>query len=168
MKLTFTDNADFWQKRFACLKTLSESQVDVGLTSSASARSRFLLAIHEHGAPVMRIPPRPVIRPALSDSRAREEMADAMTEAISAAMEGDEFGVIAALEQTGKAGVDAIHRYIDAGVPPPNSPVTVSGGWVYNRVAKKGVPVEGKGFNKPLYDTGALYNDFYYDVKKRD
>ena len=35
---------------------------------------------------------------------------------------------------------------------------------VYNRVAKTGVPVEGKGFNKPLYDTGALYHDFDYDV----
>ena len=168
MRFTFTDNADFWQKRFSALKTLSESQVDVGLTSSASARSRFLLAIHEHGAPVMRIPPRPVIRPALSDAHAREKMADAMTEAISAAMEGNEPGVTAALEQSGEAGVDAIHRYIDAGVPPPNSPVTVSGGWIYNRVAKKGVPVEGKGFNKPLYDTGVLYNDFDYDVKKRD
>ncbi len=167
MHFSFTDDL-LWQKRFACLKTLSESQVDVGLTSSASARSRFLLAIHEHGAPVMRIPPRPVIQPALNDGHAREEMADAMTEAISAAMEGNESGVTAALEQSGEAGVDAIHRYIDAGVPPPNSPVTVSGGWVYNRVAKTDVPVEGKGFNKPLYDTGALYHDFDYDVKKRD
>ena len=46
-------------------------------------------------------------------------------------------------------------------------PVTVSGGWVYNRMAKKGVPVGGKGFDKPLYDTGALYNDFDYEVKPR-
>ena len=35
---------------------------------------------------------------------------------------------------------------------------------VYNQVAKTGVSVKGKGFNKPLYDTGALYNDFDYDV----
>ena len=167
MKLTFTDYADFWQKRFACLKTLSESQVDVGLTSSASARSRFLLAIHEHGAPIMRIPPRPVIQPALSDVHAREEMAEAMMEAVSAAMEGNEPGVTAALEQSGEAGVDAIHRYIDAGVPPPNAPVTVQGGWVYNRVAKKGVPVEGKGFDKPLYDTGQLYRDFDYEISEK-
>ena len=168
MKLTFSDPRDFWQKRLDALKKLSRSQVDVGLTSTASARSRFLLAIHEHGAPVMRIPPRPVIRPALSDTRAREEMAEAMTEAVSAAMDGNESGATAALEQSGNAGVDAIHRYIDAGVPPPNSPVTVSGGWIYNRVAKKSVPVEGKGFDKPLYDTGALYHDFDYDVRKRE
>ena len=104
MNLTFTDNNDLWEKRFACLKALAESKVDVGLTSSASGRSRFLMAIHD---------------------------------------------------------------YMDGGVPPPNSPVTVSGGWVYNRVARKGVPVEGKGFNKPLVDTRQLYNDFDYAVKKK-
>ena len=68
----------------------------------------------------------------------------------------------------GKAGVEAIHDYIDAGVPPPNSTVTVSGGWVYNRVVRKGVPVEGKGFNKPLVDTGQLYNDFDYEIRSRE
>ena len=34
--------------------------------------------------------------------------------------------------------------------------------------AKKGVPVAGKGFNQPLYDTGALYNDFDYEVTSRE
>ena len=164
MNLTFHDNADLWEARFAALKKLATSQVDVGLTSSASGRSRFLMAIHENGCPVMRIPARPVIRPALRSEEAKAPMREAAMEALSAAMEGDAPGVAAALEDVGKAGVEAIHAYIDAGVPPPNSPVTVSGGWIYNRVAKKGVPVGGKGFNKPLYDTGALYNDFDYDV----
>ncbi len=168
MNIKFTDNADLWEKRFACLKALAESKVDVGLTSSASGRSRFLMAIHEHGAPVMRIPARPVIGPALGAPGAKAAMGAAMTEALNAAMRGDEAGVTAALEKSGEAGVDAIHAYIDAGVPPPNSPVTVSGGWIYNRVAKKGVPVGGKGFDKPLVDTGALYNDFDYEVRKRE
>ena len=91
-------------------------------------------------------------------------MTAAMTDAVSAALAGDESGVTASLESAGEAGVQAIRDYIDAGVPPPNAPVTVSGGWVYNRIAKKGVHVEGKGFNKPLYDTGQLYNDFDYEV----
>ena len=164
MHFLFTDDADDWAKRFAALKLLAESRVDVGLTSSASARSRMLLAIHEHGAPAMRIPPRPVIEPALSSPEAREDMTVAMQDAIAAAMAGDPDGATAALNRAGESGVAAIRRYIDAGVPPPNAPVTVSGGWVYNRVAKKGVHVEGKGFDKPLYDTGQLYNDFDYDV----
>ncbi len=168
MKLTFSEDSARWRSRLAALETLAGSRVDVGLTSSASGRSRFLMAIHEHGCPVMRIPARPVIGPALAAPEAREEMTAAMVTAITAAMDGDRPAVIAALEKAGKAGVDAIHTYIDAGVPPPNSPVTVSGGWVYNRAAKTGVPVKGKGFNKPLYDTGALYNDFNYEVNSRE
>ena len=168
MKLTFTEDTALQEARFSCLKALSETRVDVGLTSSASARSRFLLAIHEHGAPIMRIPPRPVLGPALSSAVAQTEIVSALMDAASAAMDGDEPGMTAALEAAGEAGVDAIHAYIDQGVSPPNSPVTVSGGWIYNRVAKTGVPVKGKGFNKPLYDTGALYNDFDYEIKSRE
>ena len=36
-------------------------------------RSRTLPAIHEHGTPVMHIPARPVIRPALSQASVRAE-----------------------------------------------------------------------------------------------
>ena len=151
MKLTFTEDAALWQSRFAALKALAESRVDVGLTSSASGRSLFLMAIYEHGAPVMRIPPRPVIDPALAKDSAREQMTAAIISALDAAMASDPDGNTAGLESCGEAGMDAIHAYIDAGVPPPNSPVTVTGGWIYNRVAKTGVPVKGKDFNKPLY-----------------
>ena len=62
---------------------------------------------------------------------------------------------------------DAIRAYIDAGVPPPNTPLTVSGGWIRNFSSKKPVHVAGKGFNKPLYDTGELYNDFDYEITER-
>ena len=168
MKLTFSEDNELWTRRFACLKKIASSQVDVGLTSSASQRSRFLMAIHEHGAPGMRIPPRPVIAPALADASAREAISAALVGSVSAAMDGDEGKVDASLEEAGEAGVQAIRDYIDAGVPPPNSPVTVDGGWIYNRIARKGVPVGGKGFNKPLVDTGALYNDFDYEVKNRE
>ena len=167
MNFTFHDNADLWSARFAALKLLASSQVDVGLTSSASGRSRFLMAIHENGCPVMRIPARPVIEPALRSEEAKAPMREAAMEALSAAMDGDSSAVSAALENVGKAGVEAIHHYIDGGVPPPNSPVTVSGGWIYNRVAKKGVSVSGKGFNLPLINSGALRNDFDYEITGR-
>ena len=167
MFLSFTEDADLWSARFAALKLLAESQVDVGLTSSASGRSRFLMAIHENGCPVMRIPARPVIEPALRSKEARAPMREAAMEALSAAMDGDSSAVSAALKNVGKAGVEAIHHYIDGGVPPPNSPVTVSGGWIYNRVAKKGVLVSGKGSNTPLIASGALRNDFDYEITGR-
>ena len=81
-------------------------------------------------------------------------------------MEGDLAVVSGACEAIGQAGVDGIHKYIDAGIPPPNSPVTLSGGWIFNRVARKGVLVAGKGGGPPLVDTGALYNDFSYEIKE--
>ena len=155
------------EKRLSALRCLAEHQVEVGLPDSASDRNRMILAIQEHGSPVMRIPPRPVIRPGLSRPETRRAMAEAMRAAVSAAHAGDEAAAAAGLEACGRAGADGIRACIDSGIQPPNSPVTVHGGWIYNRVAKTGVPVRGKGFDKPLFDTGELYRAFSYEVKKR-
>ena len=155
------------ENREECLDYLRRHAVDVGLTSSASERSRFLLGIHTRGSPVMRIPPRPVVQPALSREGLREEMAEKLIASCEAALEGDLPEAKKGLDEAGKRGADGIREYIDAGIPPPNSPVTLTGGWIYNRVAKKGVLVEGKSGSTPLVDTGALYEDFDYEVTER-
>ena len=85
----------------------------------------------------------------------------------AAAYAGDKDAAQAALERAGEAGAEAIRAYIDAGVPPPNAPLTVEGGWIRNFSSKKPVHVEGKGFNKPLYNTGELYDDFDYEITER-
>jgi hypothetical protein len=167
MKLTFTEDTNLEQKRRECLDYLNRTKVDVGLTSSASGRSRFLMALHEHGAPGAHIPARPVIAPALGTEEAREAVSRELLNAVSAANRGSREETEAALEKAGEAGADAIRAYIDAGVPPPNAPLTVSGGWIRNFSSKKPVHVAGKGFNKPLYDTGELYNDFDYEITER-
>ena len=63
---------------------LKEARVEVGLPASAPARSRWLLALHERGAPAAGIPPRPVIGPALADPGVRQAMAGALEEACQA------------------------------------------------------------------------------------
>ena len=165
MNFTITQNRDLWQRRVRCLLDLSERRIEVGLTASAPSRSRFLLAIHEHGSPIMHIPARPVIAPALSRPETVSAMGSAAVDALAAAHEGDAGGVRSSLEAAGQAGADGIRAYIDAGIPPPNAPVTLSGGWIYNRVAKTGAPVRGKSGSTPLKDTGALYNSFGYEIK---
>ena len=115
----------------------------------------------------MRIPPRPVVRPARAREARRTEMAERLAASCEAACKGYLSGTRAGLENAGQRGADGIREYIDAGIPPPNSPVTLSGGWIYNRVAKKGVLVKGKAGDKPLLDTGALYEDFDYEVTER-
>ena len=167
MKLTFTEDTALWDARFACLKHLAESQVDVGLTSSASGRSRFLMAIHEHGAPVMHIPARPVIRPALSREDTRAEMSAGMAKACAAAHQGDMEGTKAGLAEAGQAGADGIRAYIDKGVPPPNAPITLEGGWMRNPVSGKPVHVEGKSGTTPLVDTGQMYREFGWEIGKK-
>ena len=165
MHFEFTNHRDLWQRRVRCLLDLSERRIEVGLTSSAPSRSRFLLAIHEHGSPIMHIPARPVIAPALSQPKTISTMQAEAINALTAAHEGDAGGARTALEAAGPAGADGIRSYIDAGIPPPKAPVTLSGGWIYNRVAKTGAPVRGKSGSTPLKDTGALYNSFGYEIK---
>ena len=166
MTLSFSEDTEREASLFAAIKLLSETEVEVGLPPSAGGHLTFILAIQEHGSPIMHIPPRPVIRPALSQPSVRESMAEVLVSAAESAFEGNAPAVTAAFETAGQAGADGIRHYIDAGVPPPNSPVTVSGGWIFNRVARKGVYVSGKGFNKPLFDTGALYSAFDSEVEE--
>lgn len=166
ISLKITEDTGHVEKREECLRFLRSAVVDVGLTPKASARSKFLLAIHTHGSPVMRIPPRPVVRPALARESLRSDMAEKMLASCEAAMDGDPAGTRQGLEDAGQRGADGIREYIDAGVPPPNSPVTLSGGWIWNRVAKKGVLVGGKNGDTPLKDTGRLYNDFDYEITR--
>ena len=164
IKLLIHEDPGQPEKRNKCLEYLRKHRVNVGLTSSASGRSKFLLRIHTHGSPVMRIPPRPVVAPALAQESLRAEMGEKLLASCEAAYRGDLSGTRAGLETAGQRGAEGIREYIDAGIDPPNSPVTLSGGWIYNRVAKKGVPVSGKNGSTPMKDTGALYDDFDYEV----
>ena len=164
MKVEIHEDPSDFDAVVQSLKDLGHKQVKVGLPSKAGGQLRFILAVQTHGSPVMRIPARPVVEPALASSQVREEMASAMVEAVEAAWNGDEGGAQAGLEAAGKAGADGIRAYIDSGSLAPNAPVTVSGGWIWNRVARKGVYVSGKGSNTPLIDTGGLYNAFDFEV----
>ena len=167
LKLFITDQTKKLEDRLQCLRYLATHTVEVGLTSSASGRSRALLAIHEHGSPAMHIPARPVVKPAMAQASVRAEMASAMRKACASALDGDMDGVSAALEESGQAGVDGIHAYIDAGIPPPNAPVTLTGGWIRNPVSGKPVKVKGKPGTTPLVDTGQLYDDFDYEIREK-
>ena len=162
MKLLIKDNPEALAKRLREMQKLKNKQVKVGLPESAGGRLRFILAVQQHGSPLMRIPARPVIQPALAKEETRAAMAEEFRGALEAAWDGDDPGP--ALERAGQAGADGIRAYIDSHIPPPNSPVTVSGGWIWNRKAKKGVYVRGKGSDKPLFDTGALYDAFGYEI----
>ena len=164
MRITIHDDPDMLEKRLRALQKLKNTTVKVGLPEEAGGRLHFILAVQERGSPLMHIPSRPVITPALRRPETRQQMAEAMKDAVRAAWKGED--PRPALEAAGQAGADGIRAYIDSHIPPPNSPATVNGGWIYNRKAKKGAYVTGKGFDKPLFDTGTLYNAFDYELEE--
>ena len=167
MNINLTEHTEDFPKRLEALRFLSAHAVQVGLPSNASPRNRMILAIQEHGSPIMHIPPRPVVQLALAQEGLRVEMGEKLLASCEAAFQGNLSGTQAGLEEAGQRGADGIREYIDAGISPPNSPVTLSGGWIYNRVAKKGVMVKGKAGDKPMLDTGGLYNDFDYEITEK-
>ena len=63
MKLTIHDDPEQLEQRIRALQKLKTMKVKVGLPASAGDRLRFILAVQEHGSPMMRIPARPVIWP---------------------------------------------------------------------------------------------------------
>ena len=166
MDVSFKENRAQQKALDEARKLLKSTQVEVGLPESAPARSRWLLALHERGAPGAHIPPRPVVGPALAKEETQAAVADGLLSACDAASKGDPEGVLSGFEEAGQAGADGIRAYIDSHIPPPNSPATVNGGWIWNRAAKKAAYVKGKGFNKPLFDTGALYVAFGYEIEE--
>ena len=166
MNLTFHEDTECIEGMLNALKYLNTHCVDVGLIH-AGGKLAFILGIQEHGSPVMHIPPRPVVEPGLHSAETQSAMGEAALKALESAVEGDSAAAEEGLEAIGQAGADGIRAYIDAGIPPGNSPVTVSGGWIINRVARKGVYVSGKGGGVPLVRTGALRDAFDYEVKGR-
>ncbi len=167
MKIEFRDNKLLQHSLAQARKLLKSARVEVGLPEGAPERSRWLLALHERGAPGAHIPPRPVVGPALAKPETQAAVADGLLSACEAAAQGDPEGVLSGFEEAGQAGADGIRAYIDAGIQPGNAPLTISGGWIRNFSSGKPVHVPGKGFDKPMYDTGELYDSFSFEVKQR-
>lgn len=167
IRLEFTENTELLENRDKCLEYLKGNKVDVGLTSSASGRSFFLMGIHSRGSPIMHIPARPIMPQAVERDSLKEKMGEYLLDSCEAAFLGDYPGTVAGMENCGQRGADGIREYIDGGITPPNSPVTLGGGWIWNRVAKKCVHVGGKSGSTPMKDTAQLYNDFDWEITGR-
>ena len=58
-----------------------------------------------------------------------------------------------------------IQEQIDMTLSPRNSPVTIYGGWITTKTGKH-IKIEGKGFDKPLYDTGFMYNSVTWQTEE--
>lgn len=139
------------------IKELKKIDVLVGIPQEEAGREQNditnaeLLYIHTNGSPANNIPPRPVVEPAIQDSK--EEIGTLLKEAILKALEGDTGGAMAGMERAGTQGENAVKGWF---TNPKN-------GWAENAESTK----KKKGSSKPLIDTGQLRKSITHAVKKK-
>ena len=160
----FSEQREKMKKVNQCVAWMKSHKLNIGLTSKAPARSKWLFSIHENGSPIKGIPARPALRPALMSATFTKLYKDYMRTAYDCAMDGNLEGVKAAYNTLGMLGVYAIQNRIDSHIPPPNSPITLHGGWMRDKVSGKPIHVKGKSGDTPLVDTGQYRNSFAYEI----
>jgi len=119
------------------------------LNSGMQYKQAYDMYIQTHGSPFWHSPPRPIIEPAIEDSK--EAIAEQLREAIQATLEGKD-GTIH-LKKAGMLGANASKAWFENSKNgwAPNSPLTI---------AKKGSDV-------PLIDTGELRKSITYIIREK-
>lgn len=103
-----------------------------------------LLFIHTKGSPIKKIPPRPVIEPAISADGNKEAIANELNKAIKAMLDGDRDEAIKRMQRTALAGQNAARKWFKDS----------RNNWKENAQST----IDRKGSDSPLIDTGALRN----------
>lgn len=148
---------------------LKSNRVLVGIpAASAGARGEGmtnvdLAFIHSNGSPKHHIPARPFLEPAIAE--AADSIAGRMKEAAIKAIEGDTGAAMNELHKAGMYGENAAKSYIGGGNLAPNAAITISGGWMWNKVSHKPFKVKGKGSSAPLIDTGSLRSSITHVIE---
>ena len=130
--------------RTKSMREKMQPNMDSGLAYSKA----YEMYIQEHGSPLWRSPPRPILEPAIE--KHKDAIADKLKPAMQAALNGDSQGARDGLE---KAGMFAANKVKDYFVDPEN-------GWAENSPKT----IAAKGSDRPLVDTGALRQAITYVV----
>lgn len=120
------------------------------LESGAPYSKAHELYVHENGSPLWNSPPRPVLEPALDDSK--EIIAEQMKKVVETALDGN--NPIVELKKVGDIGQNKARAWF---TNPDNK-------WPANSQDT----IERKGSDKPLIDTGQLRKSIIYTIKDGD
>jgi hypothetical protein len=141
---------------------IKEMQHDVNEKGYSAAYEMY---VHEHGSPLFRIPPRPVLEPAMEYKENQEQIVELMKETVNVALDGE--NIQPELEKVGLQGQNIARAWFTnpANNWAPNSNITING----SKPDKNGKQfIKGKGSDQPLIDTGELRKSIIYVVKDGD
>lgn len=131
--------------RAPAMRAEMQESIDAGMKYSAA----HSLYVQTHGSPAYAIPPRPVLEPAIKDSKA--VIGKQIAGAYRAAMHGDMSGAERGLELAGMTAQNAARGWFEnpKNKWPPNSARTI----------------KAKGSNSPLIDTGEMRKSITYVIR---
>lgn len=127
------------------------NEMDKSMASGMEYSQAYDLYIMEHGSPLWRSPPRPVLEPSIKANA--NEIAEQLAKATTAAIDGDLKAANEYLERAGMVAQNAARDWFTNSENgwPPNSPKTV------NR----------KKSDNPLIDTGELRKAISYVIREK-
>lgn len=125
---------------------IREMQHDIDCGTPYSAAHE--LYVHENGSPLWNSPPRPILEPALDNSK--DLIAEQMKKAVNSALDGSDFKI--ELEKVGQIGQNAARDWF---TNPENK-------WPKNSEET----IKRKGSDKPLIDQGELRKSIIYVLKE--
>lgn len=127
------------------MRKVMQQDLDKG-TPYSKAHEMF---VHENGSPLWQVPPRPILEPALDNSK--DEIAEEMKKSVLTALEGGNIGPT--IEAVGMLGQNVARDWF---TNPQNK-------WHKNSPST----VRRKGSDNPLIDTGELRKAITYTVKEK-
>ena len=157
--VTIKENANIIKNLIEGWNFYLSHEVVVGIPEDANVQreegmsNAELLYLHEQGIPSNRVPPRPVLKPAIAQDGVREKIQNLMKQAaVEALVKGDMDKCEQDFHKAGMIGRDACKNWIREGTHlAPNAPSTIA----------------RKGSSKPLIDTGSMLNSITYAVRKK-
>jgi hypothetical protein len=107
------------------------------------------LYVQEHGSPLWKVPPRPVLEPAMEYKQNQEQMVELMKDTINVALDGKD--VSPALNEVGLQGQNIARDWFT------NS----ANEWEENKKST----IKKKGSDRPLIDSGEMRRSITYVIK---
>lgn len=126
-----------------------EMQLEMDRGSAYSAA--YQLYLQEHGSPLWKSPPRPVLEPAIQDKK--DWIAEQLGKAATAGLDGDRKGFREGLHRAGETAENAARDWF---TNPKN-------GWKPNSAKT----IELKGSDKPLIDTDEMRKSITHVVRRK-
>lgn len=130
-------------------KKAMRAEMDETMSSGKNYSKALSLYLHEHGSPLMAVPARPLLEPAIAANK--KELGSGLKKAFALAAQGQESQATDQLRLTGQMGENCVKDWFDdpGNNWAPNSPRTIA----------------AKGSDHPMVDTSEMKKAIRYVIR---